>query len=446
MFRAHRLACISLVCIMGLLLLVTMTSFAAKEIVWLTRSNPVENSWERAAIAQFEKSHPNIKVKQIIVPWDQYDTKMSTMFAAGSPPDIFSNWAWNGFMDMTLRGMTLNLDPLIERDKLDLGDFYPYAAKYYRWQGGTYGIPMMIAPSGVWYNKNLFDEAGVSYPSVDASDKSWNWNALLEKAKKLTKDKNGDGRIDQFGVNASYDLWGGFPSIVWLFGGDIFPDEAYSTGIPTKCSLDNPIAIEAAQAVADLIYKHHVAPTPAEGQAMSTLGDPFRTSRLAMTMTGGWGWWNYNNITTFTVGAAVLPWGNPTRNRELVVGCDPWLIAKTSKNVDEAWEFVKYMIGPEGQKVFIEKMGMIPPVKSQFINWTKHWSKIPQEDLNTIFNSSLKYGRASADHRLQGYLEIGKLINTELDPMMLGKKDAAQCLKSAQVKLMKLLEDRQKAK
>ena len=126
---------------------------------------------------------------------------------------------------------------------------------------------------------------------------------------------DGDGRIDQFGVNATVDLWGGFPSVVWLFGGDIFPEEAYVTGIATECSVDNPVAIEAAQAVGDLIYKHKVSPTLGR-RGIISLGDPFRTGRLAMQMTGGWGWWTYSDIEAFEVGAAVLPWEIPRRERD----------------------------------------------------------------------------------------------------------------------------------
>ena len=421
---------------------ICVQSWAATEITWLCRSNPKEQVWQKALIEAFEKAYPDIKVKQVIVPWDQYDQKMSTMFAAGTPPDIFSNWAWNGFMDMTLRGMTLDVTPLIKRDKIDFTPYFPYPVNYYKVAGRYYGLPIFFAPSGIWYNKDLFDKAGVSYPSVNANDKSWNWNALLEKAQKLTKDINGDGKIDQYGVNATVDLWGGFPSIVWLFGGDIFPREAYTTGIATKCNVNNPIAIEATQAVGDLIYKYHVAPTPAEGQALSALGDPFRTGRIAMNMTGGWGWWIFNDIKAFKVGAAVLPWGNPSRKRELVVGCDPYLIAKTSKNKEAAWTFVKFAMSPEGQKITLNTMTIPVPSKDLFTEWKKIWKDIPSKDLDSIFETSMTYGRPAADHRLYGYLEIGKLFNTELDPLFLGKSDAKTCLDSIQEKLTKLLNER----
>lgn len=423
-------------------LVICSQAWAVTEITWLCRSNPKEQIWQKTLIEAFEKAYPDIKVKQVIVPWDQYDQKMSTMFAAGTPPDIFSNWAWNGFMDMTLRGMTLDITPLIKRDKIDLTPYYAYPVNYYKVAGRYYGLPIFFAPSGIWYNKNLFDEAGVSYPSVDANDKSWNWNALIEKAKKLTKDINGDGKIDQFGVNATVDLWGGFPSIVWLFGGDIFPKDAYTTGIATKCNVNNPVAIEATQAVADLIYKHKVAPTPAEGQALSALGDPFRTGRVAINMTGGWGWWIFNDIKAFKVGAAVLPWGNPIRKHEIVVGCDPYLIAKTSKNKEAAWTFVKFTMSAEGQKITLNTMAIPTPSKALFSEWKKIWADIPSKDLDTIFESSMTYGRPAADHRLYGYLEIGKLFNTELDPLFLGKADAKTCLNAIQEKLTKLLNER----
>jgi len=430
--------------ILSVMLAMSIQVWAATEITWLTRSTPSEQKWFKAMIEGFEKAYPDIKVNQVITPpGDYYDQKIFTMSAAGTPPDIFMNWGNNSVRDMVLRGMVLDITPLIKRDKIDLSPYYPYSVNYSKFQGRYYGLPIFCVPSAMWYNKKLFDDAGVSYPPVAANDKNWNWNTMVEKAKKLTRDTNGDGKIDQYGVNATIDLWGAFPSIVWLFGGDIFPKDAYTTGIATKCLVyPNPVALEAAQAVGDLIYKHKVAPTPAEGKALSALGDPFKTGRLAMEMNGGWGWWTYNEIKLSKLEGAVLPWGNPSRRREIVIGADPYLIAKTSKNKEAAWTFVKFAMSPEGQKITLENLNVPVPTKSMFQKWAENWPDIPPKDLESIFETSMTYARPPADHILYGAGEMTNLYYAELDPLLLGKSSAEECLKSIQGKLTKILNER----
>jgi ABC-type glycerol-3-phosphate transport system substrate-binding protein len=203
-----------------------------RKVVWYVRSNSAENAWQREAILSFNSIHPDIDIELLVATWDEYDPKLTILFSVGQSPDIFSNFGWNGFMDMTLRGMTLDLAPLIKKDQVDLSAFPPYALDYYTYNGGMYGIPFMMAPSAIWYNKELVERAGVIPPTVDASDRSWNWGAMVEVLKKLTIDRNGDGTPDQYGVNLPWggDLWGGFPALVQLFGGDLFPVEAYATG------------------------------------------------------------------------------------------------------------------------------------------------------------------------------------------------------------------------
>lgn len=424
--------------------ILSSAAFAAEgKVVWYTWSNPVENAWQRRAIADFRKVNSEITIEHMITPWDQYDQKLTMLFAAETPPDLFSNWAWNGFMDMTLRGMTKQLDPLIERTGFDTSVFHPYAVEYYRYDGKLYGLPLMMAPSALWYNADLFDDAGLAYPTVDPHDPDWNWDALVALAQKLTVDRNGDGRIDQFGINAPYGMWGGLPSVVQLFGGDVFPEEAYETGVVRRASLaDNPVALEAVTAITDLIYTHRVAPTPAEGEAMSALGDPFRTGRLAMNMTGGWGWWTYGDIQSFTVRAAAQPWGNPDRRREIVVGADPWLIASTSRNVDATWEFVQWLLSEESQKVAIEAMGMPSARMDLFEYWFQRWPQHTPEELNTLFVGSLDYGRPAADHRLLGYLELGKAMESALELVGLGRATPAQGLADAQERVDRILAGR----
>ncbi|HIC89784.1 MAG TPA: extracellular solute-binding protein, partial [Anaerolineae bacterium] len=102
-------------------------------VTWYVRSQPDEQPWEQdIVIPEFEKLHPNIKINLVIVPWDDFDTKMQAMFAAGEGPDIWSHWGPSGFQDYRIRGLIQDLTPYIEKDNFDLSDFIPEVLDKYK--------------------------------------------------------------------------------------------------------------------------------------------------------------------------------------------------------------------------------------------------------------------------------------------------------------------------
>jgi len=144
------------------------------EVIWYVRTQAVEQNWEQTyAVPTFEKDHPNIKINLVIVPWADFDTKMQTMIAAGTPPDVWSHWGPSGFADYVARGLAADLTPFIEKEKYDLSDFNPDVLKIYNVGGKYYAIPMSIVGSNVFYNKDLFDKYGVPYPTTNWDDTSW---------------------------------------------------------------------------------------------------------------------------------------------------------------------------------------------------------------------------------------------------------------------------------
>ena len=113
--------------------------------------------------------------------------------------------------------------------------------------------------SFIFYNKKLFDEAGVPHPPASWDDASWTWDNMVSRAKALTKNY-GDREKGQYGLAITLnDLYVGVP---WLFGAEIFPQQDYQTAKVDSVQLATPEAIAALQAKADLVYKDKVAPTP----------------------------------------------------------------------------------------------------------------------------------------------------------------------------------------
>lgn len=154
--------------------------------------------WE-AVVDDFHAANPNISVKVDVSDWDSYWTKLNTLIAGGTPPDVFAMDA-PLFLDWQSRGALLNLQPYIDKNPGLLEGFYPQTLTAYKTPDGYYGLPRDFQTIVLFYNKDMFDAAGVEYPTSD-----WTYDDLLAAAKTLTLDKDSDGKIDQYGFWS--DTW-----------------------------------------------------------------------------------------------------------------------------------------------------------------------------------------------------------------------------------------------
>jgi len=164
------------------------------EITFTMWGAPEELAVWQAVVDDFHKANPNITVKVDVSDWDSYWTKLNTLIAGGTPPDVFAMDA-PLFMDWQNRGALLNLQPYIDADPAFLSGIYPQTLSAYKTADGYYGLPRDFQTIVLFYNKDMFDAAGVEYPTSD-----WTYDDMLAAAKKLTLDKDNDGKIDQYGI------------------------------------------------------------------------------------------------------------------------------------------------------------------------------------------------------------------------------------------------------
>jgi len=148
--------------------------------------------WWQAAIDAFEAAHPDVTIEFTKVPRDSYADQMTTLFASGSPPDIvhLASFEFQAFAD---NGWLENLDPWIEQSALDLSGWA--GQEKCVWEGETVCIMLLYFGYVMAYNEEMLDEAGVVVPTT--------WNEFYDAAKELTRDEDGDGLIDEYGVGIS---------------------------------------------------------------------------------------------------------------------------------------------------------------------------------------------------------------------------------------------------
>ena len=209
-----------------------------------------------------------------IIPWGTYYDKLVLSLAYGDAPDVFICHA-NRIAEFARYGVFRPLDDLIEADKgFTPSDFLPNIWRAGQYEGKQVGLPLDCHPQGLYYNLKLFREAGI----VDAQGNPKppdTWEEFLDAARRLTKDKDGDGRPDQWGFAFTW-LRTNWITFISQHGGSIL-----SPGLK-RATLAEPPAVRATQQMCDTITRYGVAPKP-EGFD-SWMG--FRQGRVAMAIEG----------------------------------------------------------------------------------------------------------------------------------------------------------------
>jgi multiple sugar transport system substrate-binding protein len=292
---------------------------------------------------QFNELHPNVTVEHQPVPQD-YNTKIQTLFAAGSPPDTYRYLQEVvPIITVVAKNMHLRLDDWMKKDNYDLNDFRKDAANLYVWEGGTYGLPRDYGHQNLFLNLDLLSKAGLEPPPVDWTETGFTFQKFLEMAQKLTV-KKGD-KTEQWGflVNRGWRPWA---SWVYNNGGTVVKRDA--KGVATEIALTEPVAVEALQFLQDLMYKQGVAPRPDIESEMGGF-ELFASGRVGMMINNPSAVNQYRTIQAFKWDIATLPLGKASK-RGTGGGGSGWAAGATTKSPQWAWEFLKYISTAQGQQ------------------------------------------------------------------------------------------------
>ncbi|MBI5302853.1 MAG: sugar ABC transporter substrate-binding protein [Chloroflexi bacterium] len=302
---------------------------------WFMRWDKVRLDGVAAPVIEaFQKQNPNIKVEiENISSGTEYWIKLQTMIAGATAPDVIYPATHNAYA-LASKGALMTLDDLAARDKIDLKKYDQSILNLYKYNGKVYCLPIDTAAVGVFYNKDMFDKAGIAYPK-----EGWSWDEFLATAQKLTKDTNSDGKVDQFGVDVWTSYW---PVIVWSKTGHGIFDDIRK---PTKMLIEDQESIDALQFLGDLTNKHKVMPSTAE---RANITDMFLAGKAGMNIIGHWRVPQYQTIKDFKWDLAPLPKGKVQANRS---DGSCFGISAQSKNPEAAWEFIKFLAGPDSMGV-----------------------------------------------------------------------------------------------
>lgn len=397
---------------------------AENTITYMRWGNPSEVASTKELITLFEKQNPDIKVNFQNESWGAYWDKLQTLLAAGDAPDVFLLGA-SYVVDFFDVGAIKNLTPFIEKDNFDLSDFFDPPKQVFTFNGDLYGLPRDINTVDLYYNKNLFDEAGVSYPN-----KNWTWQDIVEKGKKLTRDLDGDGSPDIWAVQVINDFETGWGSFLYQNNGHLLNPKK------TKCLLYENQAIETFNFLYSLSSKLKIAPKSAQ---QASLGDePFLTGKLAMNIAGSWLLGHYTSaINSFSWDVEELPKG---KIKATIANGVANVMATTSKKPEKAWEFIKFLSGKEAQTA-LAKSGTSIPVRKSIAYSPVFLDGHPANKKAVL--DSIAFGRNyPTTAKLGEWLQA--IVLREVDYIFMGKKSPREALTTAANLVDKQLHAKQK--
>ena len=320
--------------VLALLLVFGLCATASAElsgtIRYSTWGSETEKQINEAIIAAFMEENPGCTVELEYIP-SAYTEKIDTMFVGGDAPDVlyghphyFVSWAANDLL--------MNLDDMFEQEKeyffdekfaVDMYEMFKYDGHHIATINGHDTFLL-------FYNKDMFDAAGVAYPTDE-----WTWEDFVEAGKKLSGE-DADG-------NKTYAItFNEIQPIIFSFGGNYFDD----MNTPTKVLFKSEETKAALQFVQDCINLGIAPNTTSTDQ----LGGTFATGKIAMAISGAWDVANNANIEAFEWDVAQVPLreGYPRRTAAFVAG---YAVNADTKNPELAKAFAKYFQSDRAQKL-----------------------------------------------------------------------------------------------
>lgn len=370
-------------------------------------------------IEYFGKTHPNAKT-EIVTVAQNFWPQVKVLAAADNLPDVFRlDDDWSG--EHMVYGNVLDLTDRIKKE-IKLEDYFLAAWQPFVYKGRIYGVPYDAAVDVIFYNKNHFRDAGLTEPARDPA--RWTNEVFLAAAQKLVRDKNGDGKPDQWGFTYPGPTTGYYQAqhFLWREGATIYDRDK------TRVTMhQDPAAIRALQFYTDLRNKYQVMPPMDISKQMG--GTPmFFSGAASMMLDANWSLpgadaARKNNVIDY--GNVFMPSGS--KGTITRITCDAWGISKNARNKDRAWEMVKWMGGEEAQKFMGDYGTFTPPLKK--ISLTDAYRNNPATyyDEGLFVDISEKYSRLG-EICLQG-TEVADVWTRSMEALFLGKEDAAAATK-----------------
>lgn len=400
-------------------------------LTFMFRGSDAEKAAYTAAIEEFEKAHEGVDVKIIMTTADEYATKLKAAITGKQVPDVF--YIDPGSVQSFVQsGVVADITEHVESsDAIDLDNIWAYGVDSYRFDGTTqgtgaiYALPKDIGPFSFGYNKTMFEAAGIPLPDVDVP---YTWDEFIDVSKQLTKDLDGDGKLDQWGtgLNVTWNL----QPLVWSNGGD------WLNGDRTKVTVAEPEFVEALQYFADMQNVHEVTPSAGDAQTLDTY-QRWMQGQIGFFPVGPWDVPTYQGL-EFEWDLIPYPAGS-TGETATWTGTLGIAVSASTKAPDLAAELAMYLSADrDAQQALVDAGVQIPNLIDMADEWVSG-STLPPANKQEFLDIAQDYGRAlpaNNTYSAEWYDELFKNIQPVLD----GEMTAQEYLDEVQPRMQELLD------
>lgn len=367
---------------------------------------------------QYQAAYPNVTIEITVLQNDDFKTKLTSVMQSGDPPDLFQSWGggvMNQYADAgLLKDITADLDQGGWRDT-----FSPGALAVYAYNGKNYGVPRDMGMVGFWYNKELFQQAGIAQPPAT-------WSELLDDVQKLK-----DAGITPISLGEG-DKW---PGAFWWeylavrIGGQNAFDAAYSR----EGSFTDPTFVQAGEKLAELValepFQEGFLAAKFDVDEEAIMGN----GQAAMDLMGQWGpGVQAAHATNGTGLGENLGWfpfptveGGAGNAGDALGGGNGFVVGKNAP--PEAVDFLKFISSPDAQRAQA-KIGLaVPVVKGSEDGLTDPLLKIVQQNA-----ASAPYFQLYYDQYMPP--AVGSVINDSVQGIFAGTsspQDVAQAVEDS---------------
>ncbi|GAB4084522.1 sugar ABC transporter substrate-binding protein [Myceligenerans cantabricum] len=401
------------------------------KITFMFRGGEDEKAAYQEAIDRFS-ADTGVEVEVIVTDADQYATKLQAAISGNNVPDVFYI-EQASLQSYVTSGVLLDITDLVAESDIDLENIWEYGVDSYRYdgrlqgtpEGALYGLPKDVGPFAMGYNKTLLEEEGIGLPDEDTP---LTWDEWLDIMKQVTKDVDGDGKIDQWGtgLNVQWNL----QALAWSNGAD------WTNEDKTEVTVDTPEMAESLQYIADMTTVEEVTPS-SEQQATLDTYQRWMEGELAFFPVGPWDVSTYNeldfeyDLIPYPAGASGVP---ATWIGSLGIG-----VSATTAMPEDAVELVTYLSADEtAQQTLVDAGIQVPNLKDAAAEWAEEEGSPAnrQEFLDVVED----YGRpmpAAVTYGAAWYDEMW----TNIQPVLDGKQSAEEYLAEVQPRMQQLLDE-----
>lgn len=367
---------------------------------------------EQEIADSFSVGHPEIPVCfETLGGAGIYREKILTSIAAGTPPNVFllDNIDIPAFAN---RGVLLDLAPFASRLGVDVSAFHPRLSELFVRDGSLIAFPKGFTPMVIYYNRTLFDAAGLPYPH-----EGWTWSEFRAAARSLTRDSDGDGTVDQWGFGWPREFFY-LQSWIWAGGGELLSED----GARASGSLDSAETLLALRFYLDLAVRDSVTPRIEmfRRETSVPIVRLFVSNRVAMFQSGHWSapqLTEHERAGRLRFGVAPLP----TRD-----GVDPvttlyasgWAVPRDAPHRKWAVQVAAFLASPTAQRIRARgrlELPSLPHVAAEV-------AAADTTGREAVFAAAAEHGRPPWGARVEKWREIEDLLLDLLDrPLVRGE-------------------------